>query len=286
MKITGEILHRLNRDGLSKTDLCRRYNITRQQYDKMVRQDATPPEFEVLNLGTPFDLSGDYVIVGDVHIPATDWSFARLVGMVADKLQIPRLIIAGDFLNADFASTYRVIAPPATWREERDAARVLLHDWLETFSEIYVIQGNHDRRITNWAAAEFDEIDIWGMISSSNKLHISKFGYLTVNSGGIPWRVTHPKNYSINQLTVASELAQKYQTNVISHHEHHLGLGWDRYKRFVCVNNGCLVDIKKLAYAHLDDSKIAGMAQGFTVIKNGCPKVYGRYPFTDWAEVL
>jgi hypothetical protein len=271
---------------MSKTELCELYNLTRKEFDKMVSQDQPPSEFGCIKLGTPYDLSGDFVVVGDVHVPATDWQFSRMVGMVADKLGIYRLIIAGDVLNFDFASTYRIIVPPTTWREERDAARILIADWLETFTEIYILQGNHDRRWTNWAAGELDETDIWGMINSSSKIKVSKYGWLTVNSGGIPWRITHPQNYSVNQLTLASELANKYQANIISHHQHHLGVGWDKYKRFVIVDNGSLVDTDKLAYAHLDDNRCAGMAQGFTVLRNGCPTLYGRYPFTDWGRVL
>jgi hypothetical protein len=286
MKITGTVLASLQREGMSKSELCQLYNLTRQEFDKKVKADRPPAEFDVIHLGTPFDLSGDFVVVGDVHVPATDWQFSRMVGMVADKLGIYRLIIAGDFFNFDFASKYRIVVPPATWREERDAARILIADWLETFTEIYILQGNHDRRLTNWSAGEFDEVDIWGMVNSSSKIKVSKFGWLTVNSGGIPWRITHPTSYGVNQLTVASDLANKYQMNICGHHEHHFSVGWDKYKHFVVVNNGGLMDPNKLAYVHLDDNRCANMMQGFTVLRNGCPTLFGRYPFTDWGRVL
>jgi predicted phosphodiesterase len=286
VKLTPERAALALREGMTKTELAARYNATRKEIDRLLGEIKTPAEFDVLHFGTPLELSGDFIIVGDVHVPATDWQFSRLVGKVADKTNIRRLIIAGDFFNFDFASYYKVAAPPATWHQERDAGRILIHDWLETFTEIYVLQGNHDRRMTNWTAAELDEADAWGMINTSSKIKVTKYSWCQVNSAGVPWRVTHPKSYGRNQLTVASDLANKHACNVIGWHEHHAGIGWDVYGRYVVVNGGSLVDVNKLAYAHLDDSRIAGMKQGFVVLKGGCAKVLSRYPFTEWDEWL
>lgn len=283
-KLTPEKAALAIRQGMSKTELATRFGVTRRDIDKLLHEIRTPDEFEVLRFGTPWDLSGDWIIVGDIHVPATDWQFARLVGAVADKTGISRLLIAGDFFNFDFASVYRLIAPPATWREERDAARILIKDWLESFNEIYIIQGNHDRRITNWSDAELEEDDVWGMISSSSKIKISKFGWCTINSGGVPWRVTHPKSYGRNQLTVASDLANKHATNLVTFHEHHAGIGWDVYGRYVVANGGSLVDVNKLAYAHLDDSRSAGMKKGFCVLRGGVLSVLSQYPYTNWDD--
>jgi len=118
---------------------------------------------------------------------------------------------------------------------------------------------------------------------------MSVWGWCIIKSRteGVPdWRVTHSRNYSVNQLTVADQLALKHQQNVISHHEHHLAKGWDRFGRYVIVNNGGLYDQSKLAYATLDDSKGAAMVPGFTALKDDVPIVFGKFPFTDWREWL
>jgi len=245
-----------------------------------------PKEFQGYDLGTPFQLVGDFIIVGDVHVPATDWGFAQMVSRLADKTGIRRLIIAGDFFTMDSFSQYAAVVPPVTWAQERDAARVLLLDWLETFAEIYTLQGNHDRRMSKWAVGELSEVDIYGMAVQNPKLHHSKFGYCTVKSAGVEWRVTHPANYGRNQLTVLSDLANKYQTCVIGAHEHHQAIGWDVYKRYVICNLGMLADDKKMAYVSLDDNRSAGMAKGFVMLRNGVATPFGLYPFTDWSMWL
>lgn len=120
------------------------------------------------------------------------------------------------------------------------------------------------------------------MITSSDKVTTSNFGYCLVKTTAGTYRITHPRNYGINQLTVADTMAQKHQQHIISFHEHHLSLGWDRYGKYVIVNGGCMVDPDKLAYVSLDDSKSASMKQGFVMLKNGTPYLFGEAPFTDW----
>lgn len=276
------------RSGMTEGQLGLKYGLSTMQVVKNLAnaKSKLPKEFQVINLGTPLHLRGDFIIVADVHVPATDWGFAQNVARLADKTGIRRLIIAGDMFNMDAFSTYAPTVTPVTWAQERDAARLLLMDWLETFEEIYTIAGNHERRLTKWAAGNLDESDIYGMVVNNPKLVHSEYGYLTVESGGIPWRITHPKNYGKQQLTVLSDLANKFQTNVIGAHEHHNAIGWDVYKRYVICNIGMLADEKKFAYAAMDDNRMAGMTKGFVILRGGVATPLGLYPFTDWSMWL
>lgn len=238
-------------------------------------------------LGQPLHLEGDFMVIGDIHVPFTDYEWAVKVSTVAKKhLKKPRrLIIAGDFFNMDAFSTYAHLTNIPTWAQERDAAKGLMHEWLDTFQDITMLMGNHDRRLQKFTGGAFDDTDIIGMIISNPAVvKSSNFGWCMVTSGGQVYRVTHPKNYSVNQLNVAETLAVKYGQNIISFHEHHLSIGWDRFKRFLVVNGGSLVDDTKLAYVRLDDSKSAGTAKGFVMLRNGTPYLFGEEPFTDWSR--
>ena len=258
----------------------------------MVRLETARREQEIagkyhFSLGQPLALQGDYMLVGDPHAPFIDYQWAERVAAVATKrLKAPRrLIVGGDFVNGDKWSSYPHIIEPPTWANERDALRGLVDYWLSTFAEITFLMGNHDRRLQKFTGGAFDDTDIIGMINSNReRVNSSNFGWCTIESGGEVYRVTHPKNYSVNQLVVASDLALKYNQHIISFHEHHLSLGWDRYKRHVIVNGGCLADFSKFAYVNLDDSKAAGMANGFVMVKVGAPYLFGPAPMTDWSE--
>jgi len=285
------MLSSLNKAGYSFSELAQRHGLTRGKVAGMVRKykqkEAKRLRFFDVELGEAWKLSGNWMVTGDIHVPCTDYDFLRLLMLVAKKHGIKRMIVAGDFFTMDTFSIYAQVVPAITWAAERDAARLIIREWLEWFDDIRFIMGNHDRRLQRWAGGEFDENDIFGMVTTAANCHCSNWGHAVIdNPGGYPWRVTHSSNYSVNQLSVGSELANKYQMNIISHHQHHLAKGWDRYKRFVIVDNGCMVDPDKLAYVVLDDNKMPNMTNGFTMLKNGTPTCYGKHPFTDWDTEL
>jgi hypothetical protein len=106
------------------------------------------------------------------------------------------------------------------------------------------------------------------------------------NPGGIDWRVTHGRQYSRNQGVVASELAAKFQQHIICHHQHHAMQGWDRFGRYVVIDNGGLFDYDQMHYALLDDTSHNTMKQGFTLYRNGVATLLSEHPFTDWSMWL
>jgi len=208
-------------------------------------------------------------------------------------------LIAGDLFNMDGFSKYDQIGKLAMWYQERDAAHQLFKEWLEVFSEIRFMMGNHDRRIEKWTNGNLNGADlitsVLQEVSEDGKIEtqigggrvwVSDWGWCTINTERGLWRVTHPKNYSINQLTVADTLAQKFQQNIISHHEHHVGVGFDRYKRFVIVNNGGLHRWNQMEYVVKDDGKNAGMANSFAMLKGGYVHLFGDERFTDYSRWL
>ena len=272
----------LERAGMQRADIARLTGTRTKDLDKLLGEHTPPDAFNPNPLPAALELSGDFIVVGDVHVPYTDYDFAQLVGRVADKTGIRRLIIGGDFFDMDGWSKFQHAVLPATWVQERTAARILIEDWLEVFDEIYTLEGNHDRRMVKWTAGQLDESDVWGMVNTSTKLHHSKHSWCTINSAGVYWRITHPANYGRGQLTVLSDIANKYQVNCIGFHEHHAAVGWDVYKRYVVINGGMLVDPRKLAYVQLEDNRMPNMAPGFVVLRGGVAQVLGRYPFTDW----
>jgi len=244
-------------------------------------------DFGVQKEDKPFRISGDALIVGDVHVPYTDWELAGMVSAVGASLGIKTLIIAGDLFDLDVFSLWSPVTLQASWGDERRAATALVNEWLQTFEEIIIITGNHDRRIQRKLDGQFGAIDFLNLLGFGHEPRVmwSNWGHMIVDTPRGEWRVTHGKQYSVNQLVVADQMALKFDQNIMSHHEHHLAIGHDRYKRHVVVNNGCLVDPEKLAYVNLDDTKMAGMIRGFATIIDGYPQIYGN-SITDWKKIL
>jgi hypothetical protein len=243
-------------------------------------------------------LSGDCIVVGDLQAPAVDYEFAILPAAIAKKhLEAPRrLIMAGDMLNADFCSTYPPIIGYPSWEQERAALEIMFAEWLTVFDELYWIRGNHEDRIHRHTEGQFGMKELVNLVAGPDlvraapdyrdRITTTEWGHVVVETVTGEWRISHAKNYSVNQLVVPNDLAQKYQQHVINHHEHHLAKGWSRNGQYVIVANGGLFDPDKLAFAVLDDSKSPTMKNGFTMLKNGVATVFGKEPFTDWSEWL
>ena len=245
--------------------------------------------FNIADFGKPLNIEINAVVIGDIHVPATDYDFSMLPGAIANKY-LPKgkryLIIAGDLFNFEVASYYAKQIEQPTLDDEINAAEHLFDVWLKEFDRIIFLMGNHDRRISKILQGQVHAKHLMRWLTKSKRVISSDYGWCVIKSGGKEWRITHSRNYSINQLTVADVLAQKYQMNIISHHEHHLAKGWDRFGRYVIINNGGLFDQEKFAYVCLDDSKHASMKKGFTLLKDGVATVFGEAPYTDWSIVL
>ena len=241
---------------------------------------------DAYKLPEPMRLEGDYLVAGDAHLPLYNAAWiTRLLSVARKELRRPRkLIFAGDFFNLDVFSAYAQIVPAPTWQQERDAARSTIKAMLSVFDEIIMLMGNHERRLQKFTAGAFEESDLLALITTSDKVKMSPLGYCIVTSGGQVWRITHPRNYSINRLIVPGELALKYEQNIMAFHSHHLGIGWDRFGRYCIVEGGCLVDPAKLAYVSLDDNKSAVMQNGFVLLRGGVPTLFGASPITDWSK--
>ena len=257
----------------------------RLETDKL-KLSATGTLFNQFDLGDPWKLEGDWMVCGDVHVPFTHWDLAVNVAQVGRKAGIRKLLVAGDLFEFEHFSTYAQLVQTPTWAQERDATRELLSMWLKTFDEIKILMGNHDRRLQKFTQGAFEETDILALVTTNDKVRMSNFGHCEIVSGDVKWRITHPRNYSVNNLVVAETLAMKYQCNIISGHEHHLSMGVTRYGKFIAVNMGCLVDASKLSYVSLDDSKAPDMIPGFTMLRGGAPYLFGEQPFTNWQEWL
>lgn len=243
-------------------------------------------------------IQGDAVIAGDFHFPFTSTLWVeRLCAVGRKELRKPRkLIMAGDMWNLDTFSTYVPTVESPGWGQERLHSRAVLAMILETFDEVIMLMGNHDRRLQRFTSATFDDSDLLALVMADrerdlvrldkykDRVRLSGRGFCVLQSGSAEYRITHPKNYSINALTIARELALKFDQHIISFHEHHLAQGWDRYARRMVINGGCMVDADKLPYVQLDDNKSARMSNGFVLVRKGVPVLFGDPPQTDWSR--
>ncbi len=301
--IQGEALLKLwegtRATGITQEQHARQLGIPYEIYKARFYRAMANRRFERANRPDLFDWSlpvewvldwDDFIVVGDVQLPTTDYDFAMLPAYVAaNKLQRPRrLIIAGDLFNFDGFSKYENLIALPSIEQEFDAARNVIGLWAMTFDEIYMVMGNHEERMLKALQGQVQVQDIMNIVNA--KLPIGKVkatvrDALRVKTSRGDYYIAHGASYRKLPLSVANELAQKEQANIVLHHQHHLAMGMDIYNRFILIDNGGLFDVEKMAYVQLHSKAMAGMSQGFTLVKGGYPYLFGKH-ITNWRDWL
>jgi len=235
------------------------------------------------DLGQPLHLTGDWMIIGDVQLPTTDYDFAALPAAIAKKyLKKPRqLLIAGDLMNMDAFGAYEAEIGLPGFRQEIEAARVLLDEWFRVFDRIVYTPGNHERRLSKRTSGAILMEDLIRIINA--RVETSNFDRVIIETPTGLWLVPHGSDYSVTQLSVSDVLAQKYRMNIISLHQHHIAMGWDRFGHNVVIDGGGLFNEAAMAYVQLDSSKRPRMKNGFTMLLGGYPYLFSRAPMTDYS---
>lgn len=268
------------REGSDQGDSFARFRVASYVY-----QGERPTE-SVPQFTGAWRLSGDFLVLNDLHIPATNWAFADKALEVAEAhLPRPRkLIIAGDLINGDALSRWDDLVRCTPLADELDYARQWLNYVSATFDEIYVTRGNHENRVLLSMKGQLHAPQFWSLFSDNRRAHFSMYAYLDVISGGRRWHITHQRNYSQLPLSVARRMANKHGCSVICAHQHHSAVGRDVSNRYALIDSGGLHDSTKMAYVSLDDSTAPAMANGFVLLKNGVGTLFTPedYGMTDW----
>lgn len=251
--------------------------------------EYTFTDLEVENVKIPrFDgephIYGDCIVTGDFQLPTTDYEMAERVLVVGRALGIKTLLIVGDWVNMDAFSKYDHIVPPIPFATEVQVSVRLMERYARWFDDIWLALGNHEHRLLKLMKGDVSGSMLGRLLSAvGDKLHITPYSHIIIHSGGQTWRATHQVNYSKIKGRVGDELAQKYQMNILTHHQHHAAKLMDRYGRYVIIDNGGLFDADKMAYVKLRDSTSVGMTKGFTVLLRGTGHLLTPYPaFTDF----
>lgn len=234
--------------------------------------------------------AGDALILSDIHVPTTDWHLLHLACAFARR-HMPagkrRLCLIGDLFNFDALGKHDTIMPQTSIEDEMKVAEYTLAYMLDTFDMIDFVMGNHDDRFMRHMHGQLTADRFSKMLTRIDygaRLKFYGVYQMWLMSGGVSWRLTHQRPYSVYVGAVADELARKYQTNIVTTHEHHVGVGRTRDNRYTWIANGSLMDYESAYYVGGRDTKGLVMKQGFTFIRDGVGHLLTPYPtMTDWS---
>lgn len=228
----------------------------------------------------------ELAIIGDLHAVATNRALVE--GMCATSKRHMKkkrnLLICGDALDGSKDSKHPKHVTPISRAQELRFTKQLMDYLLETFHTIWLTPGNHLRnRMIELMEGDLDGDQLKALIiSKPQRLEYSPYDVVHVRSGGEDWTITHQYQYSRRKLTVANQLAQKYQTHIVTLHQHHTAMGMDDYGRYVCIDCGGGHDDRMFSYSNLVPNTMPRMNRGWVLLKNGTANLIT--PYAAWGD--
>lgn len=232
----------------------------------------------------PLVRTGNAIVTMDFHIPLHDPKLINTMLRCADKEEINKLIIAGDYFNMEAFSSFLPYQPEASLQQERYDGNLVMRQLLKYFDEVDFIVGNHDYRLVKKLGYKksFEDCMNWMLSGLSdqemNRINFSDLDFMEywpLHEGlGRKFRVCHPRNFSTNPLTVGRKLATKHNCSIITGHSHHFAIGAAQNGHDLVIEGGGFYSKERTEYIQ----KTTGhheWVQGFTFFKNGVPNLVG-----------
>lgn len=227
------------------------------------------------------------LVIGDLHIPHQNTTMLVRALKVVKKYHpsVRRFIIGGDLFDFDSLSRH---SHDQKETDPNDAIRLGGHVLRALGAELdegIIIPGNHDRRFAKRLDQDFDmELLVNAALGQKwprARLKITNLDYIYL---GATWVVGHPSHYSGLGGKTPSDIADVWQKNIVTLHNHIVGQSQSRSGRYIGVDCGHMTVPDLHTYLHRGLTKFAKWNSGFCVIENGFPYVYTEQ-FTDWAKL-
>jgi predicted phosphodiesterase len=230
----------------------------------------------------PFELELDECLVAsDFHVPGESEEAVNQLIHYAIKNKIKHLIIAGDFWHQDAVSRWALKDPNMTLADEIERG-IKLITRLSRYMSLYFVQGNHDTRLCS--AINFSlSFSSWMRSLVGNKFNktvfVTDFDYMFLKSNHTTFRICHPQLYSRIKTSQASALAHDLHENIIMGHQHFFSMTTNKTGEYICIDSGCMCDIKRFLYKNATTTRCPEWENGFIHVKGGKVKPICWYTF-------
>jgi hypothetical protein len=224
------------------------------------------------------ELSGDYALFSDLHIPYHSAKVLEAGMAAAYKAGIKHCLLIGDTFDGGQFHPKRGQNQHHSRRFQDDVelAEKIYGVLLECFDSMTVVMGNHDGWFANHMRGQIEPD--WAFdrfFSKFPKVKHSSMEQCRIESGGKVIRALHGSNYSAaNPLGIAQRLSAKFEEAVVMGHQHHACNGWSLSGKHQCVCLGGSYDRRKMAYLHHSPRTNPCPTPGFALLQNGYMTVY------------
>lgn len=263
--------------GMQMRSLLRnvqQYLYYERQFAKQVATNIQLPPFPSKQYLDYEELTGDdFIIISDIEIPDHNPDYLKLALLTGMAHGIKRLIIAGDLIATDqdglnsWVSTWQHRGE-LTYEDSIDLVSALLLQFEKWFTEIVLIEGNHDDRV---ARATKGQVHL-GMFLKETSVRYSRYEYLWLNTSRGPVKVVHPSaHFSSDPVVLGQQLynVEPRKSHYVIAHCHRQQSGWSPDGSFEIHALGTGRDDTKTKYKATKASKHKQWDSSFLMINEG-----------------
>jgi predicted phosphodiesterase len=249
-------------------------------HDEGIITHAIPRMIE--NIRKPIDVVEERIfLTSDWHVPFHDELLLVRLLEAAEELDVRTLAIGGDFWDCDNFSRFTHLAPVVSFKQEVEHIKAVLDVLWRHFDKVYICRGNHEKRYIDMNAGKMNLFDMYDLAipdsMSKDKFretfHITMDDHMFFESGERRWMMSHPRNFRVTNLSVAKDLAAKFQCNQFVAHGHQMAQGYDRSGQYQLVDGGGLFNPDALDYLR-ETTAYAAVKTGFYLLDAGHIRVF------------
>ncbi len=212
-----------------------------------------------------------FLYASDFHVPLhSERAIERLV-KVALALEIEDLVIGGDLTDQDCLSSHPADLPQVSLNQAIEVAGQVIRYLRTVFPRLYVLPGNHDRRMAKALNKDLGFKYLVQMCAGSmDGITVTDNDYFYINTSSMKstgWTVGHPRFFAAYPTKGLDVVAQQRQRSVVGAHSHTIGLV--RLNQFWCVSPGMMMrpDLTPYVVRSNGLSKFGDQTEGFVMVE-------------------
>jgi predicted phosphodiesterase len=241
----SQIVEQFDKEGLNRTDKAINRKLEKERAKDLETwhgQIAAPPESAPQH-DEAMEIEAERVlIVTDIHAPRHDHRWMNQVISLALKWGVDTVIDGGDLIDWDAFSFYGKDIETLA-EDELNAATQIVEILSGEFAKVYIIDGNHNRRIVRKLEGLLSPSVMAGLwIHDKKNVTSSDYSWCKLTSGGELYYIEHPKNVSR-----------------------------DVSDTFWAIESGVCADPKRLSYIQKVHNTRPQVSQGAVIVIEGAP---------------
>jgi len=248
-------------------------SVQRKRQNMGWRAHVQPSQFA---LDKPAVLQADRaLLLFDIHAPLHKASWLNRVIDLALKWGVDAVGVGGDIV--DFSSvSYWGRSIGIELQDELNSGCMIVNALVQNFSQRMLCGGNHEYRLVRKLDGALRMKEVLDYFVNDPTTVTTNRKWFWLESGGMQFRIVHPKNYSRIPARVAQSLASKYRCNMITGHGHLWGMTRDVSGGWWAIDAGCCLDARKVNYLEEDLSTNPQPVLGAVIVIDGMPILLGK----------